>query len=45
MTVPASEKFWLTQLTSTERTTLIGTFAGWMLDGLDVMVSASCCRH
>jgi MFS family permease len=38
MTVPASEKFWLTQLTSTERTTLIGTFAGWMLDGLDVMV-------
>jgi MFS family permease len=38
MTAPAPEKFWLTQLNSTERTTLIGTFAGWMLDGLDVMV-------
>ena len=32
------EKFWLTQLRPFERSTLIGTFAGWMLDGLDVMV-------
>src|ERR1700760_1627225 len=30
--------FWLTQLNAAERTTLLGTFAGWMLDGLDVMI-------
>lgn len=29
---------WLTQLDRSERTTLIATFAGWMLDGMDVMV-------
>jgi len=29
---------WLTRLDASERTTLIGTFAGWMLDGMDVMV-------
>lgn len=29
---------WLFQLDRTERTTLVATFAGWMLDGLDVMV-------
>ena len=29
---------WLTKLDSHERTTLIATFAGWMLDGMDVMV-------
>jgi MFS family permease len=29
---------WLLQLDQTERSTLIATFAGWMLDGLDVMV-------
>ena len=29
---------WLFQLDRTERSTLIATFAGWMLDGLDVMV-------
>jgi MFS family permease len=29
---------WLTDLTSRERSTLNATFAGWMLDGLDVMV-------
>ena len=29
---------WLLQLNSTERSTLIGTFTGWMLDGMDVMV-------
>jgi len=29
---------WLLQLDPTERSTLVATFAGWMLDGLDVMV-------
>lgn len=29
---------WLAQLTPTERSTLIATFGGWALDGLDVMV-------
>lgn len=29
---------WITHLNSRERATLIGTFAGWMLDGMDVMV-------
>jgi len=29
---------WLTQLDANERATLIATFAGWMLDGMDVMV-------
>jgi MFS family permease len=32
------ERGWLLQLSIAERTTLVGTFAGWMLDGLDVMV-------
>ena len=31
-------KFWLTQLNRKERSTLFATFAGWMLDGMDVMV-------
>jgi len=30
--------FWLFQLDQTERSTIVATFAGWMLDGLDVMV-------
>jgi MFS family permease len=30
--------FWLTSLNAKERSTLTATFAGWMLDGLDVMV-------
>jgi MFS family permease len=30
--------YWLTQLDSDERTTLIATFAGWALDGMNVMV-------
>jgi MFS family permease len=34
----ASEKIWLTQLTPKERSTLVATFSGWMLDGMDVMV-------
>jgi MFS family permease len=29
---------WFTQLTVNERSTLMATFAGWMLDGMDVMV-------
>src|SRR5580658_3881262 len=29
---------WLTKLDAHERTTLIATYAGWMLDGMDVMV-------
>ncbi len=29
---------WLTHLDAKERTTLVATFAGWMLDGMDVMV-------
>src|SRR6202046_4996487 len=29
---------WLVNLDARERTTLIATFAGWMLDGMDVMV-------
>ncbi len=32
------EPFWLTQLTANERSALLATFSGWMLDGLDVMV-------
>ncbi len=32
------EKFWLSQLDTEERSTLIATFSGWMLDGMDVMV-------
>jgi MFS family permease len=31
-------KTWITQLTGKERSTLTATFAGWMLDGMDVMV-------
>jgi MFS family permease len=29
---------WLAQLDKSERATLVATFAGWMLDGMDVMV-------
>ena len=29
---------WITQLNVNERSTLLATFAGWMLDGMDVMV-------
>jgi MFS family permease len=34
----APNKAWFTQLNSNERSTLVATFAGWMLDGMDVMV-------
>jgi MFS family permease len=32
------KKFWLLHLDSKERSALVATFAGWMLDGMDVMV-------
>jgi MFS family permease len=34
----AANKPWFTQLNPRERSTLAATFAGWMLDGMDVMV-------
>jgi MFS family permease len=34
----APERYWLTQLNDKERSTLVATFSGWMLDGMDVMV-------
>src|SRR5580658_7148511 len=34
----AEHHHWLTQLDAEEKTTLVATFAGWMLDGMDVMV-------
>ena len=33
-----SSKFWLFDLTREERSTLIATFGGWALDGMDVMI-------
>src|SRR5260370_29585372 len=36
--VEAGDKAWITQLNVNERSTLVATFAGWMLDGMDVMV-------
>ena len=32
------ERLWLSLLNREEMSTLLGTFAGWMLDGLDVMI-------
>ncbi|HVP54318.1 MAG TPA: MFS transporter [Candidatus Eisenbacteria bacterium] len=37
-TVPGSTRFWMLQLTPDERATLIATFGGWALDGMDVMI-------
>ena len=34
----ASDRIWIFDLTSTERSTLIATFGGWTLDGMDVMI-------
>src|ERR1700722_10332515 len=34
----APRPFWIASLTPQERSTLIATFGGWMLDGMDVMV-------
>ena len=36
--VETVNKTWITQLNVNERSTLAATFAGWMLDGMDVMV-------
>jgi MFS family permease len=36
--LPTRKNFWLLQLHSEERSALVATFAGWMLDGMDVMV-------
>jgi MFS family permease len=35
---PPSERPWIFDLTPQERSTLIATFSGWALDGMDVMV-------
>ena len=35
---PKHEPAWILQLTPQERNTLVATFGGWALDGLDVMV-------
>jgi MFS family permease len=34
----SSRQFWLFELTPQERSTLLATFGGWALDGMDVMV-------
>ncbi|HKF50408.1 MAG TPA: MFS transporter [Terracidiphilus sp.] len=34
----SERRFWLTQLDARESATLVATFSGWMLDGMDVMV-------
>jgi MFS family permease len=36
--VETADKAWFTQLNTNERSALLATFAGWMLDGMDVMV-------
>lgn len=38
VSTPARERFWLCDLTRQERSTLIATFGGWGLDGMDVMI-------
>jgi MFS family permease len=35
---PPSDRSWILELTTEERSTLIATFGGWALDGMDVMV-------
>lgn len=35
---PASDRPWIFDLTRDERSTLIATFGGWALDGMDVMI-------
>jgi MFS family permease len=37
-TIEVPNRAWITQLNAKERSTLAATFAGWMLDGMDVMV-------
>lgn len=36
--VTEDERFWIRQLSPTERSAFVATFSGWMLDGMDVMV-------
>jgi MFS family permease len=36
--LPTRKQLWLLQLHPEERSALVATFAGWMLDGMDVMV-------
>ena len=36
--MPSQERPWILKLTPQERSTLIATFGGWALDGMDVMV-------
>jgi MFS family permease len=38
MSEAVPQRNWLSQLNARERTTLVATFSGWMLDGMDVMV-------
>jgi MFS family permease len=35
---PKIKRLWIFDLTPTERSTLVATFGGWALDGMDVMV-------
>ena len=37
-TTPAASRLWIFDLTTNERSTLIATFGGWALDGMDAMV-------
>jgi MFS family permease len=37
-TTSSQEGLWIRQLTPRERSAFVATFAGWMLDGMDVMV-------
>jgi len=34
----ADDRFWMGQLSRSEQSAFVATFAGWMLDGMDVMV-------
>lgn len=36
--LPTRKQLWLLQLNPDERSALVATFAGWLLDGMDVMV-------
>jgi MFS family permease len=38
VTAPAKQRPWILDLTAAERSTLVATFGGWALDGMDVMV-------
>src|SRR2546423_4424241 len=37
-TSAATGRLWIRDLSKTESATLLATFAGWMLDGMDVMI-------